>query len=100
MEVGERERGVREGVLDSERGVDSERDLLRRAGVLDWLRLALRDRERDGERDGSRECGDLDRECDLCLEGETAGVASWAEPPFMALRFDVDMELASRAWRS
>lgn len=96
MEVGERERGVREGVLDSERGVDSERDLLRRAGVLDWLRLAPLDREREGERVGSRECGDLDRECDLCLEGEMAGVASWAKPPFLALRCDVDKELAGR----
>lgn len=94
MEVEERERGVREGVLDSERGVESERDLLRRAGVLDWLRLAPWDREREGERVGSRECGDLDRECDLCLEGEAASVSSWAKPPFLTLCCDVDMEFA------
>lgn len=100
MEVGERERGVREDVLDSEREVDSERDLLRRAGVADWLRLAPLDCDGEAERGGTRERGDLDRECDICLEGETAGVASWAESPFIALFFDVDMELVGRAWRS
>lgn len=90
-EVGERERDEWEGERerDLERVVESERDVLRRGGDRERLRLALRDLEREGERLGAGDRSELDRSRGLSADGDAAPL-SRAPPPFAALCDDMD----------
>lgn len=87
-EVGERDRGDRDGVRDRERLAESDGERPRR-GDLDRLWLRLGDLEREGERLAAGDRGEVDNRC---RDGEAALLLSRAPSPLAILCCGADID--------